>query len=421
MSGTVHAARDAPTLRAGPLIQSAWLVVVVTMLTGAVLGLLSAYRRPGLIAIPQFISVIQAIGISERVAMTFSFTIPIGAALLLAIIVFVGRREDGMALLFSLGILGVVVYSSGSPGAIRATLPELSALAGVVEVGALLPVVFLPFVFPDGRFRPRWTRFVALGLAGVLVGLPQTATAGRLVASNPDQVPPWLALLTAGAASIWVVSATIGQSIRYRQFATPIERQQMRWVLLGLSVIVIPALLGMLGSRWLPGLWIGWAFVVSASASSALPISAGIAILRYRLYDIDLIINRTLVYGALTVLLGAVYVAGVLGVPQILPLARDNDLLVAGSTLGVAALFSPLRRRVQGFVDRRFYRSRYDAQRTVEIFASRLREQMDLGDLLGGLTSVVRETLQPASVGVWLADSSLPPRERVGAGVARSL
>jgi hypothetical protein len=120
--------------------------------------------------------------------------------------------------------------------------------------------------------------------------------------------------------------------------------------------------------------------------------------------DIDLVINRTLVYGSLTLLLGAMYVVGVVGFPQVLPLAHDNDLLVAGSTLAVAALFSPLRRRVQAFVDRRFYRHRYDARRTAEAFSARLRDEVDLKELTSKLAEVVRGALRPAQLSVWLEE-----------------
>ena len=137
---------------------------------------------------------------------------------------------------------------------------------------------------------------------------------------------------------------------------------------------------------------------------AGVPIAVGFAVLRYRLYDIDLLINRTLVYGSLTVLLASAYVGGVVGLQAILRVlsGQESTLAIVASTLAIVALFNPLRRRVQAFVDRRFYRKKYDARKTLEAFSGRLRDETDLHTLSGDLATVVRETMQPTHVSLWV-------------------
>ena len=194
--------------------------------------------------------------------------------------------------------------------------------------------------------------------------------------------------------------------LRFRR-ARGIERQQLRWValaaalmLLAVPVVLVAVVLGIpVLAEWAPAVWV-----------AVLPVAVGAAILRYRLYDLDRIISRTLAYGLLTLLLGGGYAVVVLGLGQLL--GRESPLVVAAATLAVAALFQPARRRVQAVVDRRFNRRRHDATRIIEGFGAHLRDQVDLDTLTADLLAVVDETMQPTQVSLWLREAR--PARRAG-------
>jgi hypothetical protein len=192
--------------------------------------------------------------------------------------------------------------------------------------------------------------------------------------------------------------------VRFRR-ARGEERQQLKWFTVAVAAeLVLTPGLGAVAEQVAPVLG---ELVVFPVSLSLIPIAIGIAVLKYRLYDIDRIINRTLVYGLLTVLLGAIYTAGVFGLGQLLnPVTGESALAVAASTLAVAALFQPARRRIQTTVDRRFNRRKYNAATTIQAFSTRLRDQVDLDTLATELLAVVDQTMEPTLVWVWLRPSS---------------
>jgi hypothetical protein len=199
------------------------------------------------------------------------------------------------------------------------------------------------------------------------------------------------------------VACAVGLAVRFRG-ARGVERQQLKWFTYAAALVAV----GFAGSLVVPGgLLADLLFLVGLLALASLPLAASIAILRYRLYDIDDIINRTLVYGALTAALALAYVGCVLVLQRALDsVTTDSDLAVAGSTIAVAALFGPLRARIQGFIDRRFYRSKYDATQTLESFSARLRDEVDLQTLTQDLVEVVDRTMEPRHVSLWLQPST---------------
>jgi hypothetical protein len=212
-----------------------------------------------------------------------------------------------------------------------------------------------------------------------------------------------------------VIVSALSLVVRYRR-ASGVERQQLKWFALAatfLAALIIPDLLGayrLVGDA----VW-NLLFVL---AFAALYVGVGIAILRHRLYDIDLIINRTLVYGSLTLMLALVYFGGVTATQALLRTLTDQQelpqLVIVASTLIIAALFNPFRRRIQSLIDRSFYRKKYDARKTLEGFSMKLRDEMDLDAMNDDLVGVVRETMQPAHVSLWLRPDKAPKGEQAG-------
>ena len=273
----------------------------------------------------------------------------------------------------------------------------------------LVPCTFVLLLFPDGRLLSRRWRWVAwcagVGILGFF--LIEVVAPGPLddypTLDSPYGIDSALLDPLLGIAIVVCLIGVVGSAmsliVRFRR-AQGERRQQIKWLALAgaLAALVVPTAVA--GSDVWGDTATGVACMVGVLG---LPVAAGIAILRYRLYDIDLVINRALVYGALTASLGAAYLACVLLLQLALgPLTSNSGLAIAASTLAVAAMFRPARARAQAAVDRRFYRHRYDAEQTLEAFAGRLRDELDLDALNADLRDVVVDAMQPAHVSLWL-------------------
>ncbi len=276
-------------------------------------------------------------------------------------------------------------------------------------------LLFLPLLFPTGRLpSPRWrpVAWLALGLMTfftvVDIFKPDLEDPFNKYGTNPIGVGHKGGMLESvdsfGLPLLFITSFVCLASLFLRfHRARGDERQQLKWLVYAVVVMAI-CLVTIVFSSGLPN-WldeVGFGLLLAA-----LPVATGIAILKYRLYDIDVIVNRTLVYGALTASLVLVYFVGVVVLQNIFRAltGSESQLAVVVSTLAIAALFQPWRRRVQSFIDRRFYRRKYDAAKTLEAFSTVLREETNLADLNARLLAVVRQTMQPEHVSLWLRES----------------
>ncbi len=319
-------------------------------------------------------------------------------------LIFLRRSGDRMALLvaFFLVSFGTATFASDGVHALVTTNPAWRIPGTGMQILGEVGAVMFFLLFPGGRFAPRWTRWLAVAFLAFQV--PGYFFPNIYSFLGPGYVE--------GFVFMGLVLGMLGSQIyRYRRVSTLRQRRQTKWVVSG-SAVAICALFGLLTPLFLSPPTLGEISPIVLSLTSALvsltmlliPLSIGVAVLRSGLFDIDVVINRALVYGTLTATLVVVYVSCVVGL-QRLPsplLGEGNQLAIVASTLSIAALFTPLRRRIQTLIDRRFYRKKYDARRTLEEFSARLREETDLQQLNADLLSVVSATMQPAHVSLWL-------------------
>jgi hypothetical protein len=330
----------------------------------------------------------------------FLITLLVSASI--GLVLFLRRPDDRLALVTSLTL---VLLPLGFNSSITGTLPPAWALP--TEVVTFLNSIGLGlffFLFPNGRFVPRWTRWLMVVWVAYWVN-------SQLFPNDPLN-NTWFPLIPFLGL---IVSIIVLQVYRYRRVSTPLQRQQTKWAVFGIIVtfggfvLAIPVVDGLL-PLFVPMSPLSFFFAQTPFYLLLLlfPISIAFAILRNRLWDIDALINKTLVYGLLTVLLAALYAGLVIGLESLVGLitrqSSQQPFVLVISTLAIAALFHPLRRRLQRVIDRRFYRRKYDAVRILEAFNATLRHEVDLATLSEQLIAVVQETMQPAHVSLWLRD-----------------
>ena len=395
------------------LARGLWLILVILTLTiffaslpayidllqTPCVGLACGYQQLS----PEQAATLEGIGLFPGVFIVFSVALAfilLVVCLAVSMVIVWRRPDDRMAFIVALFLVtlspfNVMFNVSASPSPLQVPNECLNFL-----FATLLPLILA--LFPGGRFVPRWMRWPVIAF---------------LVVQAPFTFYPALASLYIYAVSIgFLVSIgmcailVVVQWYRYRRVSSPLERQQTKWVLFGFAAFITWDVIGIVPYLLFPGiaspdsLYLPLYTAVQGIVILLIPLSFGFAMLRSRLWEIDIIINRTLVYGALTASLALVYVGLIFGLQALLRgfISQNNSVAIVLSTLAIVALFQPLRSSIQRIIDRRFYRSKYDAAKTLAAFSSTLRNEVNLEQLSEQLVAVVKETMQPAHVSLWL-------------------
>lgn len=355
----------------------------------------------------QQLSAFELTPTSYAVLLTIFFTLISTIWGVVGFLIFWRRSDEWFALLTAFFL---AMFNTTYPGfaitALQITFPALTVPITLMSVLSLASLALFLMLFPNGRLVPRWMwPFLLLLLFGTIsTAIPPNSLFGS------NNLPAWIP----GLSSFITYGAILfSQFYRYRRVSTRVERQQTKWVVFGILIVMVDfILLSPILNFFIPS-YASQQNIPSSTFISLLnypvillsiPITIGIAILRSRLYDIDVVINRALVYVSLTLLLGLVYFGLIFGSQFLFQgmFHQNNNVAIVISTLVIATLFHPLRRRIQAIIDRRFYRRKYDAARTLAAFSATLRSEVDLNQLHEHLLAVVEETMQPTHVSLWL-------------------
>jgi hypothetical protein len=414
-----------PTTMRGPWLlfaRAAWVVVAITALAIVILSVPSSFEHYSSVCTaasqvcseqeavdqptPEGVRALQDAGLSVRTYALLNVIVDKVFQLVwlvVGVLIFWRRSDDRMALLVSMFLVsfGPVSVDTTDAEALISSQPawQLPVLA-VEIVGNVCAVLFF-LLFPSGRFAPRWMRWLAVAFCAFQVS---RSSFWEFYSRSPSlEMVSWLVFLGIVVSLVW------SQTYSYRRFSSPVQRRQTKWVVFGTTLAIagtfpfqVPVDLSLVdGDTPIRLLLLRTGFSLSFLL---VPLSISVAVLRSHLFDIDVLINRTLVYGSLTAMLIGLYFGAIVVLQQLFVVltGEKSTLAVVASTLAIAALFNPLRRRIQSFIDRRFYRSKYDARKTLEAFSAQLRNETDLAALSNDFIGVVRETMQPEHVTLWL-------------------
>jgi hypothetical protein len=415
------------------LARMAWVALAITALTIVLFSVPSSFEHYGSVCTaayevcservvwqptPQGVQALRDVGLSVgsyallNVIIDKTFQL---AWFAVGALIFLRRSDDRMALLTSMFLVtfGTATVDTTNAYALASSQPAWwLPVQGVQIVGEVCVVLFF-LLFPGGRFVPRWTRWLAVAFISFMVS--RDLFPGFYYGS------PVLEMVSEWAFIGFLVSLVWSVIYRYRRVSSVEQRRQTRWVVFGTILATagsfpfkLPLDFSLVGGDRpfiLLVLKIGF-----ASSLLLIPFSISVAVLRSHLFDIDVVINRTLVYGPLTATLVALYFGGIVVLQRffVALTGEKSTIAVVVSTLLIAALFTPLRRGIQSFIDRRFYRRKYDARKTLEDFSVKLRDETDLEALNREVVGVVSDTMQPAHVSLWLRPDTAPQRQQSG-------
>lgn len=415
------------------LARTAWAILAVVALTFCIANIPPGYAQKLTVcsqspcqnqqATPALVRALHAAGLSLQF-----YAIYLIALSVLAVSIFVGiaaiiawrKSRNWMGLLVSLTLIIIGTGTFTDYQQLATVYPIIQLPADLLQFLLNTLPLLVAYLFPNGHFVPRWTRWLAL-LIILFNGI------GTFLPTSPFNIGTWPGLPQIVAQVLVFGTILFAQIYRYLRVSILSERQQTKWIVLGITALIIYfiwlTIFGTLFPQLTQAHSLGSLFAEASYfvAIIIVPLSLAFSILRYRLWDIDLIINRTLVYTTLTAILGLIYFGCVLLLQNLVNRFTgqpgQSPVIIVGSTLLIATLFHPLRRRIQHIIDRRFYRPKYDAARTLAAFSATLRNEVDLNQLREHVVTVVQETMQPTHVSLWLR----PPEQNAKRYTARDI